>query len=91
MESFIEDYLATVTEDPRATFAMLTPAFQAASGGLSGYQSFWNTIADAEPTSVSADPDTLTVDYHGRLHPDGRVGPRRTMCRCSWSSRTAAT
>ena len=63
MESFIEDYLATVTGNPRAAFAMLTPAFQEASGGLSGYQSFWNTIASAEPTSVSADPGSLTVDY----------------------------
>ena len=63
MESFIEDYLGTVTGNPRAAFAMLTPAFQEASGGLSGYQSFWNTIASAEPTSVSADPGSLTVDY----------------------------
>jgi serine/threonine protein kinase len=63
MESFIEDYLATVTANPRAAFAMLTPAFQQASGGLGGYQSFWNTIASAEPTSVSADPGSLTVDY----------------------------
>ena len=63
MESFIEDNLATVTANPRAAFAMLTPAFQQASGGLSGYQSFWNTIASAEPTSVSADPESLTVDY----------------------------
>jgi serine/threonine protein kinase len=63
MESFIEDYLATVTANPRAAFAMLTPAFQQASGGLGGYESFWNTIASAEPTSVSADPGSLTVDY----------------------------
>lgn len=63
MESFIEDYLATVTANPRAAFAMLTPAFQQASGGLGGYRSFWNTIASAEPTSVSADPGSLTVDY----------------------------
>ena len=63
MEEFIEDYLATVTEDPRATFAMLTPEFQTASQGFRGYQSFWGTIEDAEPISVSADPDTLTVNY----------------------------
>ena len=63
MEEFIEDYLATVTEDPRATFAMLTPEFQAASQGFRGYQSFWSTIEDAEPISISADPDTLTVNY----------------------------
>ena len=63
MESFIEDYLATVTANPRAAFAMLTPAFQQASDGLGGYESFWNTIASAEPTSVSADPGSLTVDY----------------------------
>jgi serine/threonine protein kinase len=63
IETFIEDYLATVTSNPRQAFAMLTPSFQEASGGLSGYQSFWNTIASAEPTSVSADPGSLTVDY----------------------------
>lgn len=63
MESFIEDYLATVTRNPRAAFAMLTPEFQAASGGFRGYRSFWGTIESAEVISVSADPDTLTVSY----------------------------
>jgi serine/threonine protein kinase len=66
MERFIEDYLATVTEDPRAAFAMLTPEFQAASGGFRGYRSFWSTIESAEPLSISADPETLTVNY--RVH-----------------------
>jgi serine/threonine protein kinase len=63
MESFIGDYLATVTQDPRAAFAMLTPDFQDASGGLSGYRSFWDTIDSADLTSVSADPETQTVSY----------------------------
>jgi hypothetical protein len=63
MEDFIADYLATVTQTPRAAFGMLTPAFQQASGGLGGYQSFWNTIAGAELLDVSADPATLIVDY----------------------------
>ena len=63
MESFIADYLATVTQDPRAAFAMLTPDFQDASGGLSGYRSFWDTIASAELATISADPKTQTVSY----------------------------
>jgi len=82
MESFIEDYLATVTRNPRAAFAMLTPAFQQASGGLSGYQSFWNTIASAEPTSVSADPGSLTVDYTvDYTREDGSTGEFTVLAR----------
>jgi hypothetical protein len=63
MESFIGDYLATVTRDPAAAFTMLTPAFQDASGGLSRYEGFWDTIASADLRSISADPDALTVSY----------------------------
>jgi hypothetical protein len=63
MESFIGDYLATVSQDPQAAFAMLTPDFQDASGGLRGYRSFWDTIASADLASVSANPETLTVSY----------------------------
>ena len=43
---------------------MLTPSFQAASGGIDGYRGFWDTIRTATVTSFStADPDTLTVGY----------------------------
>jgi hypothetical protein len=64
MQTFIRDYLATVTTDPQAAFAMLTPGFQTASGGIDGYRGFWDTIRTAEVTSFSTvDPGSLTVGY----------------------------
>lgn len=64
METFIRDYLATVTTDPASAFAMLTPGFQQASGGIKGYRGFWDTIRSADLVSFStADPASLTVGY----------------------------
>lgn len=63
MENFIEDYLATVTSDPKTAFAMLTPSFQEQSGGYGGYRSFWSTVSTADVLSLSADPDSLKVNY----------------------------
>jgi hypothetical protein len=63
MKDFVRDYLATVTEDPETAWTRLTPAYQRASGGLSGYTGFWSTIAEANPKSIDADPDALTVAY----------------------------
>jgi hypothetical protein len=64
IETFVENYLATVTSDPDAAFAMLTPGFQDASGGIKGYRGFWDTIRTADVVSFSnADPDNLTVGY----------------------------
>ncbi|HET6561753.1 MAG TPA: serine/threonine-protein kinase [Marmoricola sp.] len=63
MSAFVEDYLATVTTDPAAAWDRLTPEFQQASGGFGGYRSFWSTIASAEPSDITADPDALTVSY----------------------------
>jgi len=63
MQGFIQDYLATVTSDQKASWAMLTPAFQEASGGFGKYKGFWKTIESADPTSIRADPDTLEVRY----------------------------
>jgi hypothetical protein len=64
MEGFIDDYLSTVTRDPDTAFAMLTPGFQEASGGIEGYRGFWNTIRSARPVSFNGtDPDALTVGY----------------------------
>lgn len=63
MQSFIDDYLSTASSDPEAAFTMLTPEFQAASNGISGYTGFWNTIDTAELVSVSARPKDLSVDY----------------------------
>ncbi len=63
MEGFVEDYLATVTSDPKAAWAMLTPAFQDASGGFGGYNSFWKKIASADLLSARADPESKQVSY----------------------------
>lgn len=63
MESFVAGYLDTVTSDPKATFAMLTPAFQAESGGYGRYKGFWSTIEDATLQEVEADPEAMTVTY----------------------------
>ena len=64
MESFITDYLSTAPADSRATYARLTPAFQAASGSYGGYRGFWGTVATASLESVTADPEDLMVSYH---------------------------
>jgi len=64
MESFIRTYLATVTSNPDTAYGMLTPSFQQASGGLSGYRGFWDTIRSADVLSFSGtNPDDLTVGY----------------------------
>lgn len=60
---FITTYLATVTSDRRAAFAMLTPEFQAESGGYGGYSGFWRTVESAVPTEIEVDPEKLTVSY----------------------------
>jgi hypothetical protein len=63
MRGFVQDYFATVTSDPRSTWAMLTPEFQAASGGYERYSGFWSTIDSATPYDIAVDPDTLTTSY----------------------------
>jgi serine/threonine protein kinase len=63
MESFVTDYLATVTSDPAAAWQQLTPAFQRASGGLGDYQAWWAQVESAEVDSVTADPETMEVGY----------------------------
>jgi hypothetical protein len=63
MRAFVSDYFSTVTSDPEATYAMLTPEFQAESGGFEGYSGFWSTIESATPRAIKADPQTLTATY----------------------------
>lgn len=63
MESFVTDYLATVTSDPKSAWTQLTPQFQAASGNFGQYQGFWKTIDSAQVVSVDADPETREVTY----------------------------
>jgi arylsulfatase A-like enzyme len=63
MEQFISTYLATVTSDDHATYAMLTPRFQQQSGHYGGYHGYWKTIASASPSHLTADPAAMTVTY----------------------------
>jgi hypothetical protein len=63
MRGFITTYFSTVTSDDHATFDMLTPAFQAQSGGYGRYHGFWKTIVSATPSDIVADPAALTVTY----------------------------
>ena len=63
MRRFVQDYFATVTSDPRSTWEMLTPEFQAASGGYGRYSGFWSTIDSATPYDIAVDPDALTTSY----------------------------
>jgi serine/threonine protein kinase len=63
IETFVADYLDLAPRDPEQAFALLTPAFQAASGGLEGYQGFWGRVANTKLESVRADPEGLRVSY----------------------------
>lgn len=63
MQAFVTGYLSTVTEDPRATWKMLTPEFQAASGNYGSYRGFWSTIEDARVDEVRPDPASSSVSY----------------------------
>ncbi|MCR6033518.1 protein kinase [Nocardioides sp. zg-579] len=63
IEAFVRDYLTTAAADPSAGFAMLTPEFQEASGGLPGYAGFWGDVDSVEVERVEADPSGPSVRY----------------------------
>ena len=63
MRSFVTDYYSQVTSDPESTWAMLTPEFQAESGGFERYSGFWSTIESATPRNVRVDPQSLVATY----------------------------
>lgn len=63
METFVRDYLATVTRDPAEAWTMLTPEFQTVSGGFEKYRAFWEPVESATVRRISADPDAMTVTY----------------------------
>jgi hypothetical protein len=63
IESFATDYLTTAADDPQAGYAMLTPEFQAESGGLPGYEGFWGRVSNVRIDDVQADVAALTVTY----------------------------
>ena len=63
MDAFITSYIATVTKDPRAAFAQLTPEFQEASGGYEGYIGWWGRVQSASLRDIESNPSDLTVGY----------------------------
>jgi eukaryotic-like serine/threonine-protein kinase len=78
MESFIRDYVATVSEDPDTSWKMLTPGFQKESGGLDTYRAFWDSATDGRVLDISANPENLSVSY--QVHFDNfKNGPGPTV------------
>ena len=74
VDAFIRNYLATAPANPDSAYStMLTPAFQAGSGGLDGYRSWWGTVASTSVVSVSPSVDPLKVTYtYKYVMKDGR-------------------
>ena len=63
IESFINDYVTTVSTDPSKSWQMLTPKFQEESGGFDKYNAFWGPATNGRVVSISPDPENLTVSY----------------------------
>ncbi|NYI78566.1 serine/threonine protein kinase [Nocardioides panzhihuensis] len=74
VDTFIRSYLASAPANPDGTFSsMLTPAFQASSGGIEGYRTWWGSVASTNVVSVSPSVDPLKVTYTYRYTmKDGR-------------------
>ncbi|WGL51090.1 serine/threonine-protein kinase [Nocardioides sp. BP30] len=64
VRAFVSTYLATASSDPAKGFAMLTPAYQRASGGLKGYERFWGNVRKVQSVGeVVPSLDPLGVSY----------------------------
>ena len=74
IDAFIRSYPATAPANPDSAFSsMLTPAFQASSGGIDGYRDWWTTVVSTSVVSVSPSVDTLKVTYtYNYTMKDGR-------------------
>jgi serine/threonine protein kinase len=66
METFVDNYLATVVRDPVVAWTKLTSNFQTASGGYQKYIAWWGGLEKATVRSIEADPEDLTVTYDVR-------------------------
>ncbi len=63
IQDFVRTYLATATTDQKASWEMLTPDFQKASGSFGRYQKGWRGRPVAEVSDIVADPQDLKVTY----------------------------
>jgi eukaryotic-like serine/threonine-protein kinase len=78
MKSFINDYVAAVSADPNTSWKMLTPKFQAESGGIEKYRRFWDPATNGRVLDIAANPDDLSVSY--QVHFDNfKNGPGPTV------------
>ncbi|NYD59430.1 serine/threonine protein kinase [Nocardioides marinisabuli] len=79
IEEFASGYVSTAVADPEEGFALLTPSYQRASGGLDGYTGFWGSVREVRDFEmVEADPvsGTATYDYTYRRAGVGTVSER---------------
>ncbi|ANH40134.1 Serine/threonine-protein kinase StkP [Nocardioides dokdonensis FR1436] len=73
IEQFAADYVRTAVADPSQGFALLTPAYQRASGRLEGYTGFWGSVQEIRDFQmVEADPEAGTATYTYTYRRDGR-------------------
>lgn len=65
VRSFVTNYLTTASSDPASGYTMLTPQFQAESGGLSGYRGFWGHVVKIDHVATISPElgDDLGVSY----------------------------
>jgi serine/threonine protein kinase len=78
MRDFVRAYVAAVASDPDTAWRMLTPKFQAESGGLDRYRDFWSGVGPGRILAVRADPESLVVSYRVRFENFG-TGRRPTV------------
>ncbi len=78
MESFIRSYVAAVGTNPDEAWPMLTPKFQAESGGLDKYRKFWGGVGQGQVRDITADPHSLVVSYRVKFDNFGS-GKRPTV------------
>jgi serine/threonine protein kinase len=82
MEEFARTYVDTAASDPASAFALLTPDYQDASGGIVGYEAFWGTVTNPRILAVDADasdPDDLSVTYTYRYNQRGEGSKEETV------------
>jgi hypothetical protein len=75
VSGFVQRYLQTAPHDPATAFAMLTPAYRHASGGLPGYRQFWGNVTgvkDISAVTPTLAPLGATYTYTYTLRGQGK-------------------
>lgn len=85
MESFIRDYVATVSANPAAAWKMLSPNFQRQSGPVTKYRTFWSGVGKGQILAISTNARSLIVSYRVRFDNFG-TGRRPTVLKLVFSN-----